>query len=214
MTINATAAILLCLYVAVAEERGVPRAMLRGTVQERHPQASTSRGAHVHFIPPARRCALITDTFAWCAREMPKYNTISISGYHMREAGADAAQELAFTLADGIEYVSAAVASGLGVDEFGASLAFFFNVHNDFIEEIAKFRAARRMWSRIMRDRFGARSDRARALRFHCQTAGVTLTAQQLAGERGQGHRADARRRARRLPVAPLECLRRSAGAS
>jgi methylmalonyl-CoA mutase N-terminal domain/subunit len=177
MTINATAAVLLCLYVAVAEEQGVARAALRGTIQNDILKEYMARGTYIH--PPRPSIRLITDTFAWCAREVPKWNTISISGYHIREAGADAAQELAFTLADGIAYVQAAVDAGLGVDSFGAQLSFFFNVHNGLIEEVAKFRAARRMWSGIMRDRFGAKSERARALRFHCQTAGMTLTAQQ-----------------------------------
>jgi methylmalonyl-CoA mutase, N-terminal domain len=177
MTINATAAILLCLYVAVAEEQGVPRAALRGTIQNDILKEYVARGTYIH--PPRPSLRLITDTFAWCAREVPKWNTISISGYHIREAGADAAQELAFTLADGIAYVKAAVDVGLDVDSFGAQLSFFFNVHNNLVEEVAKFRAARRMWSAIMRDRFGANTDRARALRFHCQTAGMTLAAQQ-----------------------------------
>ncbi len=177
MTINSTAAILLCLYIAVAEERGVPRAALRGTVQNDILKEYIARGTYIH--PPRPSLRLITDTFAWCAREVPKWNTISISGYHIREAGADAAQELAFTLADAIAYVQAAVAAGLDVDSFGAQLSFFFNVHNNLIEEVAKFRAARRMWSAIMAERFGAKTDRARALRFHCQTAGMTLTAQQ-----------------------------------
>ncbi len=177
MTINATAAILLCLYVAVAEEQGVPRAALRGTIQNDILKEYVARGTYIH--PPRPSLRLITDTFGWCAREVPKYNTISISGYHIREAGADAAQELAFTLADGVAYVTAAIEAGLDVDSFGAQLSFFFNVHNNLVEEVAKFRAARRMWSAIMRDRFGAKTDRARALRFHCQTAGMTLAAQQ-----------------------------------
>ena len=177
MTINATAAVLLCLYVAVAEEQGVARSALRGTIQNDILKEYVARGTYIH--PPRPSLRLITDTFAWCAREVPKWNTISISGYHIREAGADAAQELAFTLADGIAYVRAAIDAGLDVDTFGAQLSFFFNVHNNLIEEIAKFRAARRMWSSIMHERFGAKTDRARALRFHCQTAGMTLTAQQ-----------------------------------
>jgi methylmalonyl-CoA mutase N-terminal domain/subunit len=177
MTINATAATLLCLYVAVADERGVPRQALRGTIQNDILKEYIARGTYIH--PPRPSLRLVTDVFAWCARETPKWNTISVSGYHIREAGADAAQELAFTLADGIAYVQAAIDAGLDVDGFGAQLSFFFNVQNGFLEEVAKFRAARRMWSSIMRDRFGARSDRARALRFHCQTAGATLTAQQ-----------------------------------
>ncbi|HEY8086288.1 MAG TPA: methylmalonyl-CoA mutase family protein [Polyangiaceae bacterium] len=177
MTINATAAILLCLYVAVAEEQGVERGALRGTVQNDILKEYVARGTYIH--PPRPSIRLITDMFAWCAREVPRWNTISISGYHIREAGSDAAQELAFTLADGIAYVRAAVEAGLDVDSFGAQLSFFFNVHNNLVEEIAKFRAARRMWERIMRERFGAKTGRARALRFHCQTAGMTLTAQQ-----------------------------------
>src|SRR3984957_16460972 len=182
MTINATAAVLLCLYVAVAEEQGVARSALRGTIQNDILKERVARGRENTPPPlPLPRPSLrpITDTFAWCAREVPRWNTISISGYHIREAGADAAQELAFTLADGIAYVQAAVDAGLDVDSFGAQLSFFFNVHNNLIEEIAKFRAARRMWQDIMGARFGAKTDRARALRFHCQTAGMTLTAQQ-----------------------------------
>jgi len=177
MTINATAAILLCLYVAVAEERGVARDALRGTIQNDILKEYIARGTYIY--PPRPSLRLVTDTFAWCAREVPKWNTISISGYHIREAGADAAQELAFALADGIAYVQAAIAAGLDVDTFGAQLSFFFNVHNNLIEEIAKFRAARRAWNAILESRFGAKSERARALRFHCQTAGATLTAQQ-----------------------------------
>ncbi len=177
MTINATAAILLCLYLAVAEENGVGRAQVRGTIQNDILKEYMARGTYIY--PPRPSLRLITDVFAFAARETPKYNTISISGYHIREAGCDAVQEVAFTLADGIAYVEAARTAGLDVDTFGAQLSFFFNVHNNLIEEVAKFRAARRMWSRIMRERFGARSDRARSLRFHCQTAGVTLTAQQ-----------------------------------
>jgi methylmalonyl-CoA mutase, N-terminal domain len=177
MTINSTASILLCLYIAVAEERGVARHALRGTVQNDILKEYIARGTYIY--PPRPSLRLITDMFAWCAREVPKWNTISISGYHIREAGSDAAQELAFTLADAIAYVKAAVDAGLDVDSFGAQLSFFFNVHNNLIEEVAKFRAARRMWSSIMRERFGAKTDRARALRFHCQTAGMTLTAQQ-----------------------------------
>jgi len=177
MTINATAATLLCLYVAVADETGVPRSSLRGTIQNDILKEYIARGTYIY--PPRPSLRLITDIFAWCAREVPKWNTISVSGYHIREAGADAAQELAFTLANGIAYVKAAVDTGLEVDRFGAQLSFFFNVHNNLVEEIAKFRAARRMWSTIMQRRFGATTDRARSLRFHCQTAGATLTAQQ-----------------------------------
>src|SRR5580658_9248153 len=177
LTINATAAVLLCLYVAVADEQGVARGALRGTIQNDILKEYVARGTYIH--PPRPSLRLVTDVVAWCAREVPSWNTISISGYHMREAGADAAQELAFTLADAIAYVEAALAAGLDVDDFGARLSFFFNVQNNLIEEVAKFRAARRMWCRIMQERFGAKTERARALRFHCQTAGASLTAQQ-----------------------------------
>jgi methylmalonyl-CoA mutase N-terminal domain/subunit len=177
MTINATAAILLCLYIAVAEENGVPRSKIRGTIQNDILKEYMARGTYIY--PPRPSIRLINDIFAFAAKDVPKWNTISISGYHIREAGCDAVQEVAFTLADGIAYVQAAVDVGLDVDTFSAQLSFFFNVHNNLIEEVAKFRAARRMWSAIMKDRFGAKTDRARALRFHCQTAGMTLTAQQ-----------------------------------
>ena len=177
MTINATASILLCLYIAVAEEQGVPREKLRGTIQNDILKEYMARGTYIY--PPRPSLRLITDIFAFCGKEVPRWNTISISGYHIREAGCDAAQEIAFTLADGMAYVKAALEAGLDVDSFGAQLSFFFNVHNNVIEEIAKFRAARRLWSGIMKERFGAKTDRARALRFHCQTAGMTLTAQQ-----------------------------------
>ncbi|MCW5832793.1 MAG: methylmalonyl-CoA mutase [Labilithrix sp.] len=177
MTINATASTLLCLYIAVAEEAGVPRDKLRGTIQNDILKEYMARGTYIY--PPRPSLRLITDIFAFCGKEVPRWNTISISGYHIREAGCDAAQEIAFTLADGMAYVQAAKDAGLDVDAFGAQLSFFFNVHNNLVEEVAKFRAARRMWSAIMKDRFGAKTDRARALRFHCQTAGMTLTAQQ-----------------------------------
>ncbi|HEY1956198.1 MAG TPA: methylmalonyl-CoA mutase family protein [Polyangiaceae bacterium] len=176
MTINATAAILLCLYIAVAEEGGVSRQKISGTIQNDILKEYMARGTYIY--PPRPSLRLITDIFAFCQREVPKWNTISISGYHIREAGADAIQEVAFTLADGIAYVQAALAAGLDVDGFGAQLSFFFNVHNNLLEEVAKFRAARRMWCRIM-EGFGAKTDRAKALRFHCQTAGMTLQAQQ-----------------------------------
>jgi methylmalonyl-CoA mutase, N-terminal domain len=177
MTINATAAILLCLYVAVGEEQGVGRAALRGTVQNDILKEYIARGTYI--FPPRPSLRLIRDVFAWAQKELPRFNTISISGYHMREAGCTAVQEVAFTLADGIAYVQAAVDAGLDVDGFGGQLSFFFNAHNNLIEEVAKFRAARRLWARVMEERFGAKSERARALRFHCQTAGMTLTAQQ-----------------------------------
>ncbi len=177
MTINATAATLLCLYLAVGDEQGVPHEALRGTLQNDILKEYVARGTYIY--PPAPSLRLISDTFAFAGKEAPSFNTISISGYHMREAGCDAIQELAFTLADGVAYVEAAVRAGLDVDTFGAQLSFFFNGHNDVIEEIAKFRAARRMWSSLMAERFHAKTDRARALRFHCQTAGMTLQAQQ-----------------------------------
>ncbi len=177
MTINSTAAILLSLYIAVAEENGVARDALRGTIQNDILKEYIARGTYI--FPPRPSLRLISDIFAFCGTNVPKWNTISISGYHMREAGCDAAQEVAFTLADGLEYVKTAIAAGLDVDEFGAQLSFFFNGHNNVLEEVAKFRAARRLWSNLMASRFGAKSARARALRFHCQTAGMTLTAQQ-----------------------------------
>jgi methylmalonyl-CoA mutase N-terminal domain/subunit len=177
MTINATAATLLALYIAVAKKQGVPLAKLGGTVQNDILKEYIARGTYIY--PPQPSMRLITDLFAYCERELPRWNTISISGYHIREAGSTAVQEVAFTLADGIAYVQAALESGLDVNKFGMQLSFFFNVHNHFIEEVAKFRAARRLWARIMRDRFQATEPRAQMLRFHAQTAGSTLTAQQ-----------------------------------
>ena len=177
MTINATASTLLALYVAVADERGVARADLNGTIQNDVLKEYIARGTYIY--PPAASMRTITDVFTFCQKEVPRWNTISISGYHIREAGADAVQEVAFTLADGVAYVEAACKAGLDVDTFAPRLAFFFNVHNNFIEEICKFRAARRMWARIMRERFGAKNPRSWVLRFHTQTAGVTLQAQQ-----------------------------------
>jgi methylmalonyl-CoA mutase N-terminal domain/subunit len=175
MTINATAATLLCLYIAVADERGIPRGVLSGTVQNDILKEYIARGTYIY--PPAPSLRLCADTFAFCAREVPRWNTISISGYHIREAGSDAVQEVAFTLADGIAYVEAARAAGLAVDAFGPRLSFFFNAHSNLLEEVAKFRAARRLWAGIMRDRFGAKDPKAQMLRFHAQTAGSTLTA-------------------------------------
>jgi methylmalonyl-CoA mutase N-terminal domain/subunit len=177
MTINATAATLLCLYVAVADERGLPRAALSGTIQNDILKEYIARGTYIY--PPAASMRLVADTFAWCRHEVPKWNTISISGYHIREAGSDAVQEVAFTLADGIAYVEAARAAGLEVDAFAPRLSFFFNAHSHLLEEIAKFRAARRLWARLMRERFGARDPKSLMLRFHAQTAGSSLTAQQ-----------------------------------
>ena len=177
MTINATAATLLALYIAVAKKQGVAPAQLTGTIQNDILKEYIARGTYIY--PPKPSMRLITDVFAYAAKEMPRWNTISISGYHIREAGSTAVQEVAFTLADGIAYVEAALEAGLDVNEFGTQLSFFFNVHNHFLEEIAKFRAARRLWARIMRDRFQATAPRAQMLRFHAQTAGSTLTAQQ-----------------------------------
>ncbi len=177
MTINATAATLLALYIAIGEEQGAKPSELRGTIQNDILKEYIARGTYIY--PPAGSMRLITDTFTYCSQDVPQWNTVSISGYHIREAGSDAVQEVAFTLADGIAYVDAALAAGLPVDEFAPRLSFFFNVHNNFLEEIAKFRAARRMWAAIMRDRFGAKSAKSQMLRFHSQTAGVTLQAQQ-----------------------------------
>ena len=177
MTINATAAILLCLYVAVAKKQGAALDRLSGTVQNDVLKEYIARGTYIYPVRPAMR--IVTDVFAWCKDELPRWNTISISGYHIREAGSTAVQEVAFTLTDGIAYVQAALDAGLKVDEFAPQLSFFFNVHNDFLEEVAKFRAARRLWARIMKERFGAADERSLTLRFHAQTAGSSLTAQQ-----------------------------------
>ncbi len=177
MTINATAAILLSLYLAVARKQGVPFEKVKGTIQNDILKEYIARGTYI--FPPQPSLRLITDTFSFCAREVPNWNTISISGYHIREAGSTAVQELAFTIADAIAYVEAAINAGLKVDEFAPRISFFFNAHNNLLEEIAKFRAARRLWARIMRDRFHARDPRSLMLRFHTQTAGSTLTAQQ-----------------------------------
>jgi methylmalonyl-CoA mutase N-terminal domain/subunit len=177
MTINATAAILLCLYIAVAKKQNVAADKLQGTIQNDILKEYIARGTYI--FPPAPSLRLVTDTFAFCSEEVPNWNTISISGYHIREAGSTAVQEVAFTLADAVAYVEAAVAAGLKVDEFAPRLSFFFNAHNNLLEEIAKFRAARRLWARIMRERFHARDPRSQMLRFHTQTAGSTLTAQQ-----------------------------------
>jgi len=177
MTINAPASLLLLLYELVAEQQGVSSSALRGTVQNDILKEYVARGNYI--FPPKPSMRLTTDLFAYCAERIPKWNTISISGYHIREAGATAVQELAFTLANGIAYCAAAVETGLSPDEFGARLSFFFNAHNDFFQEVAKFRAARRLWARIMKERFGATDPRALALRFHAQTGGSTLTAQQ-----------------------------------
>ncbi|GAC1702017.1 MAG: methylmalonyl-CoA mutase family protein [Candidatus Acidiferrum sp.] len=177
MTINSTAAILLCLYVAVAKKQGANLAKLTGTVQNDILKEYIARGTYIYPVRPAMR--IVTDIFAWCREQLPKWNTISISGYHIREAGSNAVQEVAFTLADGMAYVQAAVNGGLAIDDFAPQLSFFFNAHNDLLEEIAKYRAARRLWARLMRERFAAQDPRSLLLRFHAQTAGSTLTAQQ-----------------------------------
>ena len=177
MTINATAAILLTLYVAVAKKQGAELRKLSGTVQNDILKEYIARGTYIY--PPRPSLRLVTDLFSWCRRELPEWNTISVSGYHIREAGSTAVQELAFTLADAVTYVEAAREAGLEVDSFAPRLSFFFNSHNNFLEEVAKFRAARRLWARIMKEKFGARDPRSQMLRFHTQTAGSTLTAQQ-----------------------------------
>jgi len=177
MTINSTAAILLLLYELVAEKQGVPSDKIGGTIQNDLLKEYIARGTYIY--PPRPSMRLITDIFAYCKERIPRWNTISISGYHIREAGSTAVQEIAFTLSNGIAYVQAAIDAGLSVDEFAPRLSFFFNAHNNFFEEVAKFRAARRMWYRIMTERFGATDERSKLLRFHTQTGGSTLTAQQ-----------------------------------
>lgn len=177
MTINSTAAVLLAMYVAAAKRRGIDPAALGGTIQNDVLKEYIARGTYIH--PPRPSMRLITDIFAWCGKHVPKWNVISISGYHMREAGCNAVQEVAFTLADGLAYVQAAIDAGLQVDAFGERLSFFFAAHNNLLEEVAKFRAARRLWARLLAERFGVTNPRALALRFHTQTGGCTLTAQQ-----------------------------------
>ena len=178
MTINSTAAILLCMYVAVAKKQGAKLSRISGTVQNDILKEYIARGTHIY--PPQASMRLVTDVFEWCAQNLPRWNTISISGYHIREAGSTAVQELAFTLTNAIAYVDAALKRGLDVDSFGSQLSFFFNAHNNFFEEIAKFRAARRIWARLMKERFGAKLEETMKLRFHAQTGGSTLTAQQI----------------------------------
>ncbi|MCY4732267.1 methylmalonyl-CoA mutase, partial [Natronomonas gomsonensis] len=178
MTINAPASVLLAMYIAVGDRQGVDREELRGTIQNDILKEYIARNTYI--FPPEPSMRIITDIFEFCAEEVPSFNTISISGYHIREAGATAAQEIAFTLADGVEYVEAAIDAGLDVDEFAPQLSFFFNAHNNVLEEVAKFRAARRMWYRIMEERFDAEKPASKQLKFHTQTAGSTLTAQQV----------------------------------
>ena len=177
MTINAPAAVLLAFYIAAAGKQGVPKSKLRGTIQNDILKEYIARGTYIY--PPKASLRLITNIFEYCAAEVPNWNTISISGYHIREAGSTAAQEAAFTLADGIEYVRAAIDSGMDVDKFAGRLSFFFNAHNDLLEEVAKFRAARRIWAKIMKEKFKAKNPKSMMLRFHTQTGGSTLTAQQ-----------------------------------
>lgn len=177
MTINAPAAVLLAMYIAVAEKQGVSADKLRGTIQNDILKEYIARGTYI--FPTEESMRLITDIFAYCSKEVPNWNTISISGYHIREAGSSATQEVAFTLADGIAYVEAAIKAGLDVDSFAPRLSFFFNSHNDLLEEVAKFRAARKLWAKIMKERFGAKNPKSMQLKFHTQTAGSTLTAQQ-----------------------------------
>jgi methylmalonyl-CoA mutase N-terminal domain/subunit len=177
MTINAPASVLLAMYIAVAEKQGVSADKLRGTIQNDILKEYIARGTYIFPTEPSMR--LITDIFEYCSKEVPKWNTISISGYHIREAGSTAAQEIGFTLADGIAYVEAAISAGLDVDDFAPRLSFFFNAHNDLLEEISKYRAARRLWAKIMKERFGAKNPKSMALKFHTQTGGSTLTAQQ-----------------------------------
>jgi len=177
MTINAPASVLLAMYIAVAEKQGVTPDKLNGTIQNDILKEYVARGTYI--FPPSPSMRLITDIFAYCSKEVPAWNTISISGYHIREAGSTASQEVAFTIADGIAYVDAAIKAGLDVDDFAPRLSFFFNAHNDLFEEVAKFRAARRVWAKVMKERFGAKSPKSLSLRFHTQTAGSTLTAQQ-----------------------------------
>src|SRR5438105_1699653 len=177
MTINATAVILLALYVAIARRQGIATEALAGTIQNDILKEYVARGTYIY--PPRASLRIVTDIFAFCDRELPNWNTISISGYHIREAGSTAVQEVAFTFANAVAYVQAAIDAGLDVNRLGQRISFFFNAHNDFLEEVAKYRAARRLWARVMRDRFGAAHPRAQQLRFHTQTAGSTLTAQQ-----------------------------------
>ena len=178
MTINATAAILLALYIVTAEKQGVSADKLNGTIQNDILKEYIARGTYIY--PPGPSLRIVTDIFDFCSNHVPNWNTISISGYHIREAGSTAAQELAFTLANGIAYVQAAIDKGLDVDTFGKRISFFFNSHNDFLTEVAKFRAARRMWAKIMKERFGATKEKTMMCRFHTQTGGSTLTAQQI----------------------------------
>ena len=177
MTINAPASVLLCMYIAVAEEQGVPADQLRGTIQNDILKEYAARGTYI--FPPKPSMRIITNIFEYCSKNVPKWNTISISGYHIREAGSTASQEIAFTIADGIAYVDAAIKAGMNVDDFAGRLSFFWNAHNNVLEEVAKFRASRRVWAKVMKERFGAKKPKSMMLRVHTQTAGSMLTAQQ-----------------------------------
>lgn len=177
MTINAPASVLLAMYIAVGEKQGVPANLLRGTIQNDILKEYAARGTYIFPVKPSMR--LITNIFEYCSQNVPKWNTISISGYHIREAGSTAAQEIAFTIADGIAYIEAALKAGMKIDEFAGRLSFFWNAHNNVLEEVAKFRASRRLWARVLKDRFGAKEAKSMKLRFHTQTAGSMLTAQQ-----------------------------------
>ena len=212
MTINSTAAILLCLYVLVAERQGAMVRKLSGTVQNDILKEYIARGTYIYPPRPAMR--IITDLFAWASRELPEWNTISISGYHIREAGSTAIQEVAFTLANAIAYVQAAIEAGLDVDAFAPRLSFFFNAHNNFLEEIAKFRAARRLWANVMRQRFQAKNDRSCMLRFHAQTGRLHVNRATAGQQRGSRRDAGAGRGAGRGSVAAYQRARRSAVAA
>ena len=209
MTINSTAPIALAMYLAVAEKQGTPWSKVGGTLQNDILKEYIAQKEYI--FPPRPSMRLITDQFAFCAKHVPKWNTVSISGYHIREAGATALQELAFTLRDGMEYVKYGVAAGLGVDEFAPRLSFFFNAHNDFFEEIAKYRAARRIWAKVMRDRYGAKNPESWKLRFHTQTAGGLPHRPAALQQRGARRNPGARRRPRRDAVAPHQRPRRDA---
>jgi len=196
MTINAPAAVLLAMYVAVGKKQGVPSEKLKGTVQNDILKEYVARGTYI--FPPGPSMRLVTDIFSYCRQYVPYWNTISISGYHIREAGSTAVQEVAFTMANAIAYVQAALNAGLPIDEFAPRLSFFFNAHNNFLEEVAKFRVARRIWANLMKERFGAKSPKSWRLRFHTQTGGSTLTVQQPANNIARGYVAGAGRRAGR----------------
>ena len=209
MTINSTAAILLLLYQLVAEEQGVDSGQLRGTIQNDILKEYVARGTYIY--PPRPSMRLVTDVFAYSAAELPQWNPISISGYHIREAGSTAAQELAFTIANGLAYVRAAIDAGLDVDLFAPRLSFFWNGHNEFFEEIAKYRAGRRIWARLMRDEIGAKDPKSWAMRFHTQTAGFHAHRSAAVEQCGSHHDASPRRGPRRNPVASHQLLRRGA---